>query len=119
MKKNRLRNEGTLSLRGEQWVSFTDEVLTHIEEYTVPQYGDYPNDQAQSWDASDCITAIARYASRFGTNSRPGQESLDLMKIAHYACLASAKLDVPAEATITITVKEYKELINASIEKGE
>ena len=29
-----------MSIRGEEWSQFADEVLQHIEVYTVTQYGD-------------------------------------------------------------------------------
>ena len=112
MSKYLLQNNETLSNRGEQWVDFASELLKHIEEYTVPQYGDYPNDQAMTWSAEDCTLAISKYSARFGTNSRPGQEKLDLMKIAHYACLATGKIDTfKEEKTVTITEKEYNYLL--------
>ena len=34
------------SNRGIQWREFYNLVMSHIEEYTVPQYGDMPDDQA-------------------------------------------------------------------------
>lgn len=110
-------NTENTSYRGQEWITFSDKILHHIENYTVPQYGDYPDDQACTWSAKDCMLTIGRYVSRFGQNSRTGQEELDLMKIAHYACLASTKLDIPEEETITITLKEYNELLEKS--KGE
>jgi hypothetical protein len=70
------------------WVTFSKEVETHIETYTVPQYGDFPNDLASSYTKESCVAQIAKYASRFGKNARPGQDKLDLLKIAHYAQMA-------------------------------
>ncbi|MFA5378311.1 MAG: hypothetical protein WC455_21335 [Dehalococcoidia bacterium] len=82
------------SNRGNEWISFSRAVLTHIEEYTVPQYGDAPNDQlAQEWSYADCMLAIRKYANRAGKNSRGAVEAeRDLVKIAHYACVALSKL---------------------------
>lgn len=80
-----------MSLRGEEWKSFSEKVLKHVEEYCVKQYGDAPNDQAENWTVDDCIVAIKKYANRHGTNAREGQDELDLLKIAHYACLAYFK----------------------------
>lgn len=79
--------------RGQQWQQFSDEVLKHIEFYTVPQYGDAPNDQIENWTAEQCAMQIGKYAARFGRNARPDQERLDLLKIAHYAALALDKLE--------------------------
>ena len=82
-----------LSKRGVEWLDFTHKVLDHIEEYTVPQYGDKPNDPVEEWTAAQCVVAIKKYAARFGSNQRPGQEALDLLKIAHFAQLAFDKLE--------------------------
>lgn len=78
--------------RTKQWNTFAAKVADHITNYTVPQYGDAPNDNVESWSAADCIAQVQKYAARFGTNQRAGQEELDLMKIAHYAQLAHDKL---------------------------
>jgi hypothetical protein len=81
-----------LSKRGTQWNSFSALVMDHVENYTVPQYGDAPNDQVESWSAQDCVVQIRRYAARFGSGQRGKAEELrDLLKIAHYACLAHNK----------------------------
>ena len=81
-----------VSERGIQWLLFIDRVLAHIESYTVPQYGDYPNDQVESWTAKDCVRQIGKYVARFNSNSRGENERLkDLVKIAHYAQLAYDK----------------------------
>lgn len=82
----------TLSKRGTDWLAFADEVAHHIENYTVPQYGDAPNDQVESWTAKHCINQLHKYASRHGSNKRKDQDHLDLLKIAHYAQLAAFKL---------------------------
>lgn len=78
--------------RTKDWNEFATKVADHIETYTVPQYGDAPNDNVESWSAQDCIAQVQKYAARFGTNQRAGQEELDLMKIAHYAQLAMGKM---------------------------
>ena len=79
--------------RTKDWNEFAAKVADHIENYTVPQYGDAPNDNVEAWSAKDCIAQIQKYAARFGANRRVGQEQLDLMKIAHYAQLAVGKLE--------------------------
>nr|DAK17428.1 MAG TPA: hypothetical protein [Caudoviricetes sp.] len=78
--------------RTKDWNEFAAKVADHIENYTVPQYGDAPNDNVEVWSAQDCIAQIQKYAARFGNNQRTGQEELDLMKIAHYAQLAMGKM---------------------------
>lgn len=81
-----------LAQRTIDWLVFADRVGQHIENYTVPQYGDAPDDQVESWTAEHCVNQLHKYASRFGSNKREGQDALDLLKIAHYAQLAYDKL---------------------------
>lgn len=78
--------------RGAEWEEFSNTVLAHIENYTTKQYGDAPNDTVQTMTAEDCIKQVKKYAQRFGNNQRPGQDLLDMLKIAHYACLAHSKM---------------------------
>jgi len=80
-----------MSERGNDWQNFSDGVLNHIEEYTVPQYGDKGADQATEYTAADCIKQAQKYLSRFGKNSREGQQQLDFMKVCHYVQMASDK----------------------------
>lgn len=81
------------SNRATEWMAFATDVTDHIEQYTVPQYGDAPDDQIESWTAEQCVMQIQKYAARFGKNARSGQDELDLLKTAHYACLARTKLE--------------------------
>jgi hypothetical protein len=77
------------------WDRFSLQVLKHIKGYTIPQYQsqDAEQDQVNIWTAADCVTAIRKYTSRFGKNSRGSKEALrDLLKIAHYAQFAYDKL---------------------------
>lgn len=62
--------------RTKDWNEFATKVADHIENYTVPQYGDAPNDNVESWSAQDCIAQVQKYAARFGNNQRTGQEEL-------------------------------------------
>lgn len=80
----------TSSNRGKEWMDFSPIVLVHIDNYTIPQWGDKPNDQLHSdWTIDDCMLAIKKYANRAGKNSRgPIEDMRDLLKIAHYACVA-------------------------------
>ena len=80
------------SQRAKDWVVFANRVTHHIDGYTVPQYGDAHNDQVAEWTAEHCVNQLSKYASRFGSNARGGQDLLDLLKIAHYAQLAYDKL---------------------------
>ena len=81
------------SKKGLEWTKFALDVLAHVENYTVPQYGDTGDSDIDNWAPEDCILAIKKYTSRFGRNSRPGQGKLDMLKIAHYACFVFNKLD--------------------------
>lgn len=74
----------SLSKRGDDWANFSAAVITHIEDYTVPQYGDKGVDQCTEFTITDFQTQIKKYANRMGKNSRPGQDKLDLLKICHY-----------------------------------
>jgi hypothetical protein len=82
-----------ISRRAAAWRKFAAEVEDHIENYTVPQYGDEGKDQVTEFSAGDCIVQVKKYANRHGRNVRPGQEKLDLIKIAHYTQLAARKLE--------------------------
>ena len=78
--------------RGAEWKGFSDKVLIHIDTYTVPQYGDKDEDQINEWNTEDCALAIRKYLARLGRNSRKGQDKLDMLKIAHYACFIYNKI---------------------------
>lgn len=81
------------SYRGTEWAQFAEMVRIHVEDYTVPQYGDAPNDQAEGFTPDECVKQIQRYCNRFGKGQRGMQEQLrDMKKIAHYACLIYMKL---------------------------
>jgi len=82
------------SKRGFNWVMFAEDVLKHVDNYTVPQYGDMGEDQVTDWTAEHCIEQAKKYMNRFGKNNRPGQEKLDLLKAAHYVSLACEKMNV-------------------------
>ncbi|MEN6375349.1 MAG: hypothetical protein ABFD75_11305 [Smithella sp.] len=83
----------TTSNRGKEWLDFSPAVLAHVDNYTIPQWGDKPNDQLHTeWSIDDCMLAIKKYANRAGKNSRgPAEDLRDLLKIAHYACVAWSK----------------------------
>lgn len=81
-----------VSQRGADWLAFAAEVLAHIEEYTVPQYGDAGEDNASEYTTADMIGQIKKYATRHGRNARAGQDRLDAMKMAHYAQMLANKL---------------------------
>lgn len=89
-----------LSQKGEQWKEFSDRVLDHVENYAVPQYGDTGNDQIDEWPIESCQLAIQKYIKRSKSNMRAGQDKLDILKIAHFACLIYNKMEKEDEETI-------------------
>ena len=78
--------------RTKEWRAFAALVEKHVDEYTVPQYGDAPDDQIEAWECAAVVLSIGKRASRHGKNSREKQDALDLLKIAHEACVAYFKL---------------------------
>lgn len=82
-----------MSNRGKEWADFNTIVEDHIENYTVPQYGDMPDDQMTTASLDDIKHDVQRYLNRIGRNARGIDESLrDMVKMAHYACIAYNKI---------------------------
>jgi hypothetical protein len=76
-----------------EWRAFSFLVEQHIINYTIHQYGDGPNDQVAEWTPEQCKDSMQRYLNRFGKGARGNKESLrDMMKMAHFACLAYNKM---------------------------
>jgi hypothetical protein len=73
-----------MSEREKQWLKFSDRVVRHLREYTVPQYGDVGDDEITNYSVEDCVKQVEKYAKRYGSQSREGQQELDFIKIAHY-----------------------------------
>jgi hypothetical protein len=77
-----------VSRRGKEWQAFSALVLEHIEKYTVPQYGDAPDDQASGFTERDIALQIRKYANRLESGARgPEEAQRDLLKIAHYCAV--------------------------------
>ncbi len=75
------------SNRKKQWDVFSEMVGNHIEEYTVPQYGDWPDDQLEKFTVHDILTNMKRYINRGESNQRGWEDGiLDCLKLAHYSC---------------------------------
>lgn len=81
----------------EKWKEFDAHVSAHITEYVVPQYGDDGEDPATEYDAGDCIKQAQKYLARFGRSSRPGEETRDLAKAAHWIQKAYGKVTTDGE----------------------
>ncbi len=81
-----------MSERGKEWIEFALQVDDHINNYTVKQYGDKGNDLATLYTPEDFVKQIKKYCERHGKNARPGQDKIDMIKIAHYAQMAWSKM---------------------------
>lgn len=81
-----------MSKRLDEWKNFSNIVGQHIENYTVAQYGDFPDDQVTNWTVEQCFDSISRYVNRRNSNRRGELESMrDMVKIAHFVCMAFNK----------------------------
>ena len=96
-----------LSKRAISWLDFSFVVLTHIEEYTIPQYGDKDEDQITEWSERDCLRAVSKRIARYGRNTREGQQAMDFLKMAHEVQIAYEKY------------KEGKALKSSAAEEAE
>lgn len=115
---NSIDSELISSNRGIMWNIFADEVARHIEHYTVPQYGDFPNDQSTEWTEDDMVKQIQKYLNRINTNERGDMErDRDLMKIAHYVQMIWSKRMKFDEAFKEIMEEESKEPAETTEEK--
>lgn len=77
------------SKKGLQWIGFSDLVLRHIEDYAIPQYGDFgdKSDQASQLTIEQIKSFLEKHVSRIQKNKRGELEDVrDCLKIAHYAC---------------------------------
>jgi len=73
------------SHRLNRWRAFNEAVEMHVENYTVPQYGDWPDDQLNEFDDHDIVMNMKRYTNRLESNARGREEMIrDYLKIAHY-----------------------------------
>lgn len=80
------------SNRGRMWSIFSDEVANHIENYTIKQYKDFPEDQVTRWDEHILKEQIQKYLNRIDSNQRGDMDAnMDLIKIAHYAQMIWSK----------------------------
>jgi len=71
---------------------FSLAVADHINNYVMPQYGEYIEAGTDMLSTSDhpvryCTSMIERYKQRFGRNQRPYNDGRDCLKRAHYAQL--------------------------------
>jgi hypothetical protein len=85
--------DAKLSQKSLQFLNFSLEVIEHIENYVVPQYGDLPDEMIENFTIEDLQSQTKRYAGRVGKNSRGKiEDHRDCLKLAHYACFIKNKL---------------------------
>ena len=82
-----------MTKRGQEWIDFSMAVLRHVDEYCCPQYGDKGDDQLTGYSSEDCFKQVEKYLNRRGKNQREGQDSLDIIKSAHYLQAAWTKMN--------------------------
>lgn len=76
----------SIPYRLDEWFGFAHAVDDHIQSYTIPQYGDYPNDQLTTTSNECIIHDMKRYLNRFNKGQRGHKEAMrDMLKIAQYA----------------------------------
>jgi hypothetical protein len=74
--------------QSKEWAEFAVSVLQHIEEYTIPQYGDAPDDQASKFTGHDIAVNLQRYVNRLESSRRGFEDAQrDLLKITHYCAM--------------------------------
>ena len=80
--------------RLDQWNYFDTQVISHIIQYTLPQYGGKEgSEQVENFSIEDCWTNIQRYYNRRDSSVRGNKEKLrDIIKVAHYAQFIYDKL---------------------------
>ena len=110
----------TMSNRAERFEAFCDIVMSHIDNYTVPQYGDAPDDQLSDFTVEDCLREIKKYLNRASTNARGDKESLrDLLKMAHYCSEAFfKKLETLTNDESVTLEKAAKSLLLRQLKEG-
>lgn len=72
-----------LSKRATNWSRFSNKVIDHIENYTVPQYGDEGEDPMTNYTVEELLKQAEKYIKRHGRNAREGQDGLDKVKAVH------------------------------------
>jgi len=77
-----------------QFSDFSLRVLKHINEYVVPQYGNFPDKTIAKFTPEKIQGKLEAYVDRIGKSSRgPEDAKRDCLKIAHFACYLYAILE--------------------------
>jgi hypothetical protein len=106
-----------MTKREQQWKEFSDAIAKHLREYTVPQYGDVGEDEISKYSVEDCVKQVEKYAKRYGSNARQGQQELDFMKMAHYAQCAWEKYSPVEDDNIKLVDMGYGLFLSWSVEE--
>lgn len=70
----------------EQWKAFSRIVESHIRQYAVPQYGDFPSKTVGKWNDVKIQGKLEAYVDRIGTGQRGKDDAIrDALKIADFA----------------------------------
>ena len=94
--------------RTQMFIRFAMLVADHIENYTIPQYGDAPDDEVENWSEAQCVAAIQKYCKRYLLINKRGRLEVlrDMVKIAHFAQLAFNKMNPTNEEICLIAEGE-------------
>ena len=69
-----------------QWQEFSKKVESHITNYVIPQYGDFPDKTVNKFTPEKIQAKLESYVDRIGKSSRGLEDSKrDALKIAHFA----------------------------------
>jgi len=76
-----------------QFTDFSRHVIDHIQNYVVPQYGDFPDKTIAKFTPEKIQGKLEAYVDRIGKSSRGPEDALrDCLKIAHFAAYLYALL---------------------------
>ena len=83
----------TGSLKSLEFAWFAQRVVSHIDSYVIPQYGDHPDQMIEDYSIHDIKKQLERYVARIDVGSRGHEEAVrDTLKIAHYSNYLLKKL---------------------------
>jgi len=81
----------TTTKRGLEVLEIMERLINHVDNYTVPAYGDKGEDFATTMSEQQIYDQIAKYERRRGRYVRPDQEHTDPLKVIHYYIILLGK----------------------------
>jgi len=78
------------------WQAFSAQVEKHIDEYVLPQYGDFPDEHINELTIEAIKGKLSSYVRRIGTVDKHRGEFgavQDMYKIAHFCSFVWQKLN--------------------------